>query len=287
MSNIENCLNCTIDKKCFLHDEHQQIDSSVDLLSIKELQKHINTEKNIKIKLKFKVDQSWNIYDIATKNTPESWENAFKNADKELKHISDLLQKQETKYGTFFPYKKNIFKAFDIIKLQDVKCIFIGLEPYSTTDDSGLPMATGLALSVNKHCSIPKMVYSMYEVLATETKSFEIPKHGDLSDLAKCGILLLNISLTVKPDTPKSHSELWTGFTMHIIEELIKVHKYLPFVFFGKDCAKISQFINGSSLVVTVNNTYSIKEDLKDKFTEINKFLSKHDKAELDFKIGN
>jgi uracil-DNA glycosylase len=248
---------------------------------------NISELNKIKIRIKFKVDQTWNIYDIATKNVPISWESAFKNADEELKHISNLLFNYETKNGISFPYKSNIFKAFELTRLENVRCVFVAPEPYNTTDMDGSPLATGLALSVKKSSTIPKSLYNLYTVMSKQIPDFVIPTHGDLTDWAKNGILLLNISLTVKNGESKSHSELWTGFTMKIIEEIMVKRKNIPFFFLGKECNKIANFISGSCPIYVSNSGYSMAEDLGSAFNEMNKFLNKHNLEPINFKIGN
>lgn len=237
--------------------------------------------------LRQKVDNSWSIYDLATKNTPISWEGAFKKADYELQHINKILNKYEAINGISYPYRSNIFKAFDLTRLEDVKAVFIAAEPYSGSDYDGLPMATGLALSVRRSSPIPRSLNNLFYLMNKQIVNFSVPKHADLTRWAKNGILLLNISLTVKPGESGSHSELWTGFTMKIIEEITLLKKNLPFILFGKDSNKMAQYITGGALIITAQSMYNLEEDLGDAFTRISKFLAKHQKEELDYRLDD
>ena len=237
--------------------------------------------------LRQKVDNSWSIYDLATKNTPISWEGAFKKADYELQHINKILNKYEAINGISYPYRSNIFKAFDLTRLEDVKAVFISAEPYSGSDYDGLPMATGLALSVRRSSPIPRSLNNLFYLMNKQIANFSVPKHADLTRWAKNGILLLNISLTVKPGESGSHSELWTGFTMKIIEEITLLKKNLPFILFGKDSNKMAQYITGGALIITAQSMYNLEEDLGDAFTRISKFLAKHQKEELDYRLDD
>ncbi len=255
------------------------------VISETEIKQIEQISKISKIKIKFAIDQSWNIYDIVTKNAPSSWENAFKNADLELRHINKILTKYEAINGISYPRRSDIFKAFEYTKLKDIKMVFVCSEPYNNTNIDGNPMATGLALSVTKNSSIPKQLYNLFNIMNKQIADFSVPKHGDLTEWAKNGILLLNVSLTVKPGESKSHSELWTGFTMKVIEEINVAKKNIPYILFGKDAAKVSQFIGGTSLIISVGNMYNMEEDLGDAFTKIRTYLTKHNLEMPNFKI--
>lgn len=241
--------------------------------------------KILKLRIKPKIDQSWNIYDIATKCTPPSWEEAFKNADTELQHINKLLTKFEEKNSISFPNRADIFKAFELTRLDKIRAVFVSPEPYYATDFDGSPLATGLALSVKKSSTIPRNLLSLFSLMERQIPDFKTPNHGDLTEWAKNGILLLNISLTVKAGEPKKHSELWTGFTMKIIEQIMNKSKHIPFFFFGKDCNKISSFISGSCPIYSCNNFGTMGEDMGSAFVEMNKFLEKHKLEKINFKL--
>jgi uracil-DNA glycosylase len=233
-----------------------------------------------------KFDNKWNIYQIATLNTPKGWERAFKNSDDELQHISMLLERDEQKNGNFYPHRENIFKAFHLTSLDDLKAVIVCPEPYSTMNTDNNPLAVGLSLAVTRTSPIPFVLQKFFNILAKNNKNFVIPMHGDLTEWAKNGILLLNISLTVRSGTPKSHSELWTGFTSKIINEIMSTKKYVPFICIGKDCNKIANFISGSCPLYRCMNPYSMDTDFEDLVAKINEFFKKHNLEPLNLKIS-
>lgn len=81
----------------------------------------------------------------------------------------------------------------------NVKVVICGQDPYQT-----LTFPIGLAFAVNRGVEIPKSLQNIYTELRTDM-SIETPKHGDLTNLAKEGVLLLNNSLTVLEGTSNSH----------------------------------------------------------------------------------
>lgn len=73
----------------------------------------------------------------------------------------------------------------------NVRVVICGQDPYQT-----LSFPIGLAFGVNQGVEIPKSLHNIFVELKTDV-GIEIPKHGDITNLATEGVLLLNNSLTV------------------------------------------------------------------------------------------
>ncbi|BGP20256.1 hypothetical protein JCM10213_003065 [Rhodosporidiobolus nylandii] len=113
-----------------------------------------------------------------------------------------------------FPPARDVFAWSRYTRLQDVKVVIIGQDPYH---DDG--QAHGLCFSVRPGVKIPPSLRNIYKELKEEYPTFEIPKHGNLISLARRGVLLLNTSLTVKPHAAGSHSKKgWETFTDKVVE---------------------------------------------------------------------
>ncbi|KIR30797.1 uracil-DNA glycosylase [Cryptococcus deuterogattii LA55] len=83
-------------------------------------------------------------------------------------------------------------------------------------DDDG--QAHGLAFSVRKGVRVPPSLRNMYQEMAQEIPGFVQPKHGDLTEWAKHGVLLLNTSLTVRAHEAGSHAKAgWDQFTAAVL----------------------------------------------------------------------
>lgn len=125
----------------------------------------------------------------------------------------------------FYPSFNNIFKAFQLVKPSDVKCIIIGQDPYINAGQ-----ANGLSFSVNNGLPIPPSLRNIYHELLLEylKNKNDVSKyinmfrnHGDLSQLAKQGVLFMNTVLTVEPNKSNSHKNIgWEYFTSHVLEML-------------------------------------------------------------------
>jgi uracil-DNA glycosylase len=131
---------------------------------------------------------------------------------------------------TYLPEKRNVFRAFFLTPLWKTKVVILGQDPYHQPG-----VATGLAFSVHdKHRGkLPKSLHNIYKELRDDLRC-EWPKTGDLTRWAQQGVLLLNTSLTVEPNSPESHMNL--GWELLAREALEAVSKYNPkavFVLWG------------------------------------------------------
>jgi uracil-DNA glycosylase len=133
-----------------------------------------------------------------------------------------------------FPADKDVFSAFDLTALKDVKVVILGQDPYH-----GVNQAHGLAFSVKPGIKIPPSLRNMYKELATDIDGFTIPTHGYLVDWAKQGVLLLNTVLTVRSGQAHSHKSLgWEQFTDKIISTLNEQRSDLVFLLWGSHAQK-------------------------------------------------
>ena len=136
----------------------------------------------------------------------------------------------EYKTKTCYPKMSEIFNAFINTSYEDVKVVILGQDPYH-----GEGEAEGLSFSVKEGIPFPP---SLVNIL-TELKSdlgYDLPKSGSLVPWAKQGVLLLNASLTVVKDTPKSHSgKGWEIFTDEVIKLINKKETPVVFILWGSD----------------------------------------------------
>ena len=254
---------------------------------------HLDSKDNIKkpiliIRSKIEINNEWSILDICVKKPPKWWFEFFKSSLSELEIINSIISKYESNNCISYPYRKNIFKSFDYIKPTDIKCVICDLEPYSNINLDGIPLATGLALSVNKNVyKIPNSILNIYKELKYEYPEFNIPNHGNLENWCKEGVFLLNLSLTVKPNESHSHKELWTGFIIKVIEYLNSIDNTIPYILLNKDCLKIVNYISGKSPIFKINNPSFNNSDLfkSNIFKKINTHLTKSQKIPINWNV--
>ncbi|RZK40129.1 MAG: uracil-DNA glycosylase [Pedobacter sp.] len=147
-----------------------------------------------------------------------------------MKDLKAFLVEEKQSGTTVFPKGSDIFNALNHTPVAQVKVVILGQDPYH-----GVGQAHGLSFSVQKGVAVPPSLKNMYKELSNEFPDFKIPSHGNLTEWADQGVLLLNATLTVRAHTPGSHQKRgWETFTDRIISELSKKRNGLVFLLWGK-----------------------------------------------------
>ena len=154
----------------------------------------------------------------------------------------DILLSEEYKKDYFKSLKdfviSEIFKAFIETSYEDVKVVILGQDPYHGENE-----AEGLSFSVKIGIAKPPSLINIFTELKNDL-GCNIPNHGSLVSWAKQGVLLLNSTLTVVKDTPKSHSNKgWEIFTDEVIKIINKKNKPVVFILWGSDARNKKQLI--------------------------------------------
>ncbi|KIO75489.1 uracil-DNA glycosylase [Pedobacter lusitanus] len=140
-----------------------------------------------------------------------------------------LLQEKETG-KTVYPKGADIFAAFNHTPFDKVEVVILGQDPYH-----GVGQAHGLSFSVQKGVATPPSLKNIYKELETDIEGFKTPNHGNLTQWADEGVLLLNASLTVRAHEPGSHQgKGWEAFTDQAISQLSEKKAGLIFLLWGR-----------------------------------------------------
>ena len=154
-----------------------------------------------------------------------------------FKSLKDFVI-SEYKNKTIYPKISEIFKAFIETSYEDVKVVILGQDPYHGENE-----AEGLSFSVKIGIAKPPSLINIFTELKNDL-GCNIPNHGSLVSWAKQGVLLLNSTLTVVKDTPKSHSNKgWEIFTDEVIKIINKKNKPVVFILWGSDARNKKQLI--------------------------------------------
>ncbi|MCL1950067.1 MAG: uracil-DNA glycosylase [Turicibacter sp.] len=162
-------------------------------------------------------------------------------------YFQDLTRFLDTQYQntTVYPPKEEIFTAFNLTSLADVKVVILGQDPYH-----GPKQAKGLAFSVNDGVRIPPSLRNIYKELVADIGSPQ-PQGTDLSPWAKQGVLLLNTTLTVEAGKPMSHAKKgWEEFTDHILQLINEKKDPVVFILWGKHAQSKKKLIDSSKHLV-------------------------------------
>ncbi|WP_316743691.1 uracil-DNA glycosylase [Pedobacter antarcticus] len=163
-----------------------------------------------------------------------------------MQNLKSFLLSEKESNQQVYPPNSQIFNAFNETPFDKVKVVILGQDPYH-----GEKQAHGLSFSVNKGIKIPPSLRNIYKELETDIPGFITPDHGDLSQWAAEGVLLLNATLTVRAHQPGSHQgKGWEAFTDQAINKLSKDREGLVFILWGKYAQQKELLINGEKHLV-------------------------------------
>ncbi len=105
----------------------------------------------------------------------------------------------EYEHYRVFPPKQKIYRALSLTPFSSVKVVILGQDPYHNPKQ-----AMGLAFSVPNGVDLPPSLLNIFKEIENEYGKTMI-RSGDLTYLAKQGVLLLNTVLSVRMNQPLSH----------------------------------------------------------------------------------
>ena len=170
-----------------------------------------------------------------------TWEKIIEN-EKQKDYFKSLEKQIDEKYenSVVFPKKENIFKAFSLTKLEDLKVVILGQDPYH-----GFGQAQGLSFSTPKEIKYPPSMVNILKEIKEDLQKDSVCTDGDLTPWAKDGVLLLNTILTVEESLPKSHHNLgWEIFTDNIIKYINDNCDGVVFLLWGSPAISKSKLID-------------------------------------------
>ena len=191
----------------------------------------------------------------------------------------------EYKNNRIYPDMYDIFNALKYTSYNDVKVVILGQDPYH-----GEGQAHGLCFSVKKGVKKPPSLVNIYKEIESDI-GVKMPEHGELTDWAKQGVLLLNTTLTVREATPNSHKgKGWEIFTDKVIELLNKREKPIVFILWGSNARSKKAIITNPihKILETVHpsplSAYGGFFGCKH-FSQTNEFLKQNGLAEINWEI--
>jgi uracil-DNA glycosylase len=230
------------------------------------------------------ITQEWSLIDIVNRKPIIDWLPVFQDSYNDLIRINNFLQSS----GPFYPLKKDIFRALQLVKPTDIKIIIIGQDPYPGTGGNGLPVAHGLAFSTDRSNKIPASLAGVYKVLAKTIPGWVYPSHGDLTCWVKQGILLLNKCLTLDPGASGSHKNLWGEFITRVVQYIDKVNPNCVYLLWGNHAQEIAKFTTSKNVLMTSHpSPQGIHHGFINcnHFNEANDILVKQGKSPVDWSV--
>lgn len=170
-----------------------------------------------------------------------TWEDII-DLEKQKDYYKSLEKEINKRYKTttVFPEKQNIFKAFSLTKLDNLKVVILGQDPYH-----GFGQAQGLAFSTPANIKNPPSMQNILKEIQSDLGKKSICEDGDLTPWAKQGVLLLNTILTVEESKPKSHHNLgWEVFTDNVIKYISDNCEDTIFILWGSPAISKTKLID-------------------------------------------
>ena len=160
--------------------------------------------------------------------------NEFIENEKKKDYFECLMQFVDNEYKNYrcFPDYNLIFNAFSLTSPNDLKVVILGQDPYHE-----LGQAHGLAFSVL--CDkLPPSLKNIYKEIESDL-NVKLNQNGDLTYLAKQGVLLLNTVLSVREGLANSHSKKgWEIFTDNVISYINTIDKPIV-LYYGVSLQKL------------------------------------------------
>lgn len=225
---------------------------------------------------------------LARVQLPDEWKMALAPAllSPTMDGLRTFLQGEYAEGKEIFPPTKQIFNAFHLTPLSQVKVVILGQDPYH-----GAGQAMGLSFSVPKIIPKPPSLQNILKELAQDL-GIPVSHHGDLTHWATQGVLLLNATLTVEMGRAGSHQKQgWEEFTDYVIKVLNEQTDRTVFILWGSYAKNKGRFIDTSKhLVLTANHPSPLSANRggffgSRPFSKTNAYLIKHGKTPIDWQL--
>ncbi len=219
---------------------------------------------------------------------PKDWQDQLKAEFDQpyMQSLQDFLTSEQNQGKVIYPTDDQIFTAFKLTPVNDVKVVILGQDPYH-----GPGQAHGLSFSVPTNITkLPPSLKNIYKELNADL-GIPIATTGDLTSWAKQGVLLLNAMLTVEAKNAGSHQKQgWEKFTDHIIQLLSERCDGLVFVLWGAYAQKKTSLIDeGKHLVLKGIHPSPLSAHRgffgSTPFSYINQYLNDKGKSVIDWTL--
>ena len=202
-------------------------------------------------------------------------------------YYKDLYKKvlEEYRSRQIFPNPDDIFNAFHLTPLKDVKVVILGQDPYHNDGQ-----AHGLCFSVKPDVEVPPSLVNIYKELQDDL-GCRIPNNGYLVKWAKQGVLMLNTVLTVRAHQENSHRGIgWEQFTDAVIRAVDAQDRPIVFLLWGRPAQmKKSMLHNPKHLILEAPHPSPLSAYRGffgcKHFSQTNAFLEKNGLAPIDWQI--
>lgn len=194
---------------------------------------------------------------------------------------------EEYKNYQIFPPQEDIFNAFHLTPLKEVKVVILGQDPYHN-----IGQAHGLSFSVKPGVQTPPSLVNIYQELKEDMGCY-VPNNGYLVKWAKQGVLMLNTVLTVRAHQANSHRGIgWEIFTDAAIRALNEQDRPIVFLLWGRPAQMKKKMLNNKKHMILEAPHPSPLSAYRGffgcgHFSKTNEFLKANGLSPIDWQIEN
>ena len=219
-------------------------------------------------------------------NIPTTWSEFFKEIQNEefCETLNKFLNKEYQDH-TCYPPRELLFNAFKLTPLDKVKVVIVGQDPYHEPGQ-----AMGLSFSVPKGIKVPPSLVNIYKEIAQEYQCQMNMSSGDLTYLAKQGVLLLNSILSVRAHEAMSHNtNEYREFLAKVLEVLDHQHHPIVFLLWGGPARKLKAYLhNPTHLILECIHPSPLAANHggwfgNNHFKKANEYLSSHGLSKINW----
>ena len=173
----------------------------------------------------------------------QSWKDALAG-EFEKPYFASLvrfLHKEKADGRRVFPPGRQIFRAFELTPVPQVKVVILGQDPYH-----GPGQAHGLSFSVPEGVPAPPSLKNIFREIETDL-GISMSGYPNLENWARQGVLLLNAVLTVRSGEAASHGKIgWQEFTDAVIRYISDNCEGVVFMLWGNFARTKAELIDRS-----------------------------------------
>lgn len=202
-----------------------------------------------------------------------------------MQQLRNFLANEKAAGKIIYPPGSLWFNALNHTPFSQVKVVILGQDPYH-----GAQQAHGLCFSVPHGIAPPPSLVNIFAEIKRDL-GCEPPAHGNLTQWAEQGVLLLNATLTVEQGKAGAHQgKGWEVFTDKIIELLNQQREHLVFLLWGSYAQKKGALIDRKKHLVLTSPHPSPLSAYRGfigngHFSKANHYLQQHGNHPIDWQL--
>lgn len=216
----------------------------------------------------------------------QSWKDAL-GSEFDKPYFASLvrfLHNEKAEGKRIYPPGGQIFKAFELTPVKDVKVVILGQDPYH-----GPGQAHGLSFSVPENMPAPPSLKNIFKEIETDL-GVRMSGYPNLEKWARQGVLLLNAVLTVRSGEAASHSRIgWQEFTDAVIRHISSECEGVVFMLWGNFARTKSELIDHSRhCVLEAAHPSPLARGAFfgcRHFSKANAYLAAHGRTQIDWQL--